>query len=132
MEEQGILKIRVFTSVAQIPVEGATVVVTAPGGRGKRRLLSVQLSDQNGQVRPVRVDTPRSGESVAPNGQDAPRPFAIVSVWAEHHGYAMLKAEDVQVFPGVETVQDMELIPLGEDEYSLEKREGRPNTAQNL
>ena len=132
MSEQGTLRIRVYTSIAQIPVEGATVVVTGKGAKGKRRLISVQVTDQNGLVRPITLNTPDVGESTAPEEQGAQRPYALCNIWAEHPGYAMLQVENVQVFPGVETVQDMELVPLGEDEYSLEKREQRIVTPQNL
>ena len=132
MSEQGMLRIRVYTSAAQIPVEGATVVVTQRGREGKRRLLSVQVTDANGLVRPIALNTPDAGESTAPEEWQAPRPYSRCDIWAEHPGYAMLQVENVQVFPGVETEQDMELIPLGEDEYSLEKRERRVVTTQNL
>ena len=132
MSEQGTLRIRVYTSIAQIPVEGATVVVTGKGTKGKRRLISVQVTNQSGMVRPIMLDTPDTGESTAPAGQGEPRSYASCNIWAEHPGYAMLQVENVQVFPGVETVQDMELIPLGEDECGLEKREQRVVTSQNL
>ena len=133
MSEQGILKIRVYTSVAQIPVEGATVVVTAPGRGGKRKLISVQFTDRSGMVKPIPIDTPALGDSLAPEGDGGTQqPFALCDVWAEHPGYAMLKAEGVQIFSGVETLQEMELIPLGEDEFSLEKRESRGGSIQNL
>ena len=130
MSEQGILKIRVYTSVAQIPVEGATVVVTVPGRGGKRKLISVQITDRSGMVKPIYLDTPDLGDSLTPEG--GRQPFALCDVWAEHPGYAMLKAEGVQIFSGVETLQEMELIPLGEDEFSLEKRESQGGSIQNL
>ena len=52
-QAMGTLAVRVYTSQAQIPVEGATVVVTAPGTNGKRKLLSVQATDSSGEIRPI-------------------------------------------------------------------------------
>ena len=42
------------------------------------------------------------------------RPFAVCDIWVEHTGYRMLHVEGVQIFPGVETRQDAELLPLPE------------------
>ena len=44
----------------------------------------------------------------------------------------MLQAEGVQIFPGVETVQTMELIPLSRGESSLEHLDVREITPQSL
>ena len=103
----GTLTVRVYTSQAQIPIAGATVVVTAPGKNGKRKLLSVQATDRSGEVRAISIPTPELGESTAPQQSGSEAPFAVCNVWAEHPGYTMLEAEGVQIFPGVETVQDM-------------------------
>ena len=132
MGEQGTLKVRVYTSEAQIPLEGATVVVTAPGRGAKERLISVQVTDRNGMVKPVFLETPGTEASEMPALGGRGEPYALCSVWAEHPGYALLKVEGVQVFPGVETLQEMELIPLGMDESSLENRDVRPGSLQDL
>ena len=113
MQATGTLSVRVFTSQAQIPLEGATVVVAAAGEEGKWKLLSIQNTDSSGKIRTITIDAPALGESTSPGGLPGPgAPFALCSVWAEQPGYAMLQVENVQVFPGVETVQNMELIPL--------------------
>lgn len=132
MEPMGSLAVRVYTSQAQIPVEGATVVVTAPGVGGKMKLLSVQDTDVNGMVQTIQISAPALGESTLPHAQGAPAPFSVCDVWAEHPGYAVLQVEGVQIFPGVETLQHMELIPLGEGQDSLQHRDVREITAQNL
>ena len=128
----GTLRVRVFTSNAQIPVEGATVVVTGVGENGKQDLISVQITDRSGLIRPVAIQTPVSGESTSPEGMNGGLPFALVSVWVEHPGFAMLQMDGVQIFPKIETVQDVELVPLGEGESSLQQREVREFPSQNL
>ena len=131
MDDIGTLIIRVYTSRAQIPISGATVVVTHEGKGGRRELLSLQVTDSSGAILPLQISTPLLGESTAPH-TDGPVPFAICSVWAEHPGYAMLQVDGVQIFPGVETTQDMELIPLAEGQSSLQVRDLREITAQSL
>ncbi len=133
MQATGILSVRVYTSQAQIPLEGATVVVAAPGEGGKWKLLSIQNTDSSGAIRPVIIDAPALGESTSPEGLPGDgAPFAVCDVWAEQPGYAMLQIESVQIFPGVETMQDMELIPLPEGLCSLQQRDERDIPAQNL
>ena len=133
MQATGTLSVRVFTSQAQIPLEGATVVVAAPGAESKWKLLSLQNTDSSGKIRTIAIDAPALGESTSPGGLPGPgAPFALCSVWAEQPGYAMLQVENVQVFPGVETVQNMELIPLPQGLCSLQQRDERDIPAQTL
>ncbi len=128
MQATGTLSVRVFTSRAQIPLEGATVVVAAPGEEGKWKLLSIQNTDSSGLIRPVTIDAPVPAESTSPGGL----PFTLCDVWAEQPGYAMLRINGVQIFPGVETLQNMELIPLPQGLCSLQQRDERDIPAQNL
>ena len=75
MEGTGTLTVRVITSRAQLPVEGATVVVTQKGEGGKYQLLSVQATDRSGATKPVAISTPALGESTHP-GSSVP-PYAV-------------------------------------------------------
>ena len=129
MDGKGRLNVRVYTSRAQIPMAQATVVVTQRRGDGRYRLLSVQATDSSGGIRPIEVDTPLLSESTSPQ---AGVPFAVCEVWAEHPGFAVLLVEGVQVFPGVETFQGMELTPLSEGEGRLSHTDVRDIPAQNL
>lgn len=130
MEGKGTLLVRVYTSRAQFPVAGATVVVTQRDKGGKYKLLSVQSTDSSGATRPVEIPTPLLGESTHP-GAVLP-PFAVCDVWAEHPGFAMLLVEGVQIFDGVETLQSMELEPLSQGQSSLIQNDFRGIPGQNL
>lgn len=133
MQATGTLSVRVYISQAQIPLEGATVVVAVPGEGGKWKLLSIQNTDSSGMIQAIQIDTPAPGESTSPGGLPGNgAPCALCSVWAEQPGYMMLQMENVQVFPGVETVQNMELIPLPQGLCSLQQREQRDIPAQTL
>ena len=133
MQATGTLSVRVYTSQAQIPLEGATVVVAEPGEEGKWKLLSIQNTDSSGQICPIQIDAPALGESTSPGGLPGTgRPFALCDVWAEQPGYAMLQVAGVQIFPDVETLQAMELIPLPQGLCSLQQRDERDIPVQNL
>lgn len=131
MNASGRLNVRVYTSRAQIPVEGATVVVTGKGKSGKLELLSIQTTNSSGSIAPVEIATPLEAESTSPENNGT-APFAVCDVWAEHPGFAMLVVENVQIFPGVDTFQAMDLSPLGEGESSLMETQVRDIPAQNL
>ena len=133
MQATGTLSVRVYTSQAQSPLEGATVVVAAPGAEGKYKLLSIQNTDSSGLIRPVTIDAPALGESTSPGGLPGEgAPFALCDIWAEQPGYAMLQVNGVQIFPDVETMQDMELIPLPQGLCSLQQRDERDIPVQSL
>lgn len=130
MRQSGMLGVRVFASRAQLPVEGATVAITQKTRNGKYRILSLQETDRNGAIRPVAVATPNVGESTRPNGGE--QPFARCDIWVEHEGYEVMAIEDVQVFPGQVSLQEVELNPLVRGEAWTERTEVRPIPAQTL
>ena len=112
METQGTITIRAFTSRAQIPIQGATAAVTRSTGQGRQQLLALRVTDENGLTEPVILPAPSLSQSDHPGGT---HPFTVCDVWVEHAGYRMLHVEGVQIFPGVETRQNAELLPLPED-----------------
>ncbi|MBE6973444.1 MAG: spore cortex-lytic protein [Ruminococcaceae bacterium] len=131
MRQSGTLGVRVFASRAQLPVEGAAVVITQKGRNGKYRVLSLQETDRNGSIVPVTVPTPDTAQSTSPNS-NLTQPFARCDIWVEHGGYEVMAIEDVQVFPGQMSLQEVELNPLVRGEAWTERTEVRPIPAQTL
>lgn len=130
MMQSGKLAVRVFASRAQLPVEGATVVITQKTGNGKHRVLSVQETDRDGATRPISIPTPDVGQSTSPNNGAVP--FARCDIWVEHEGYELMVIEDVQVFPGEVSLQQVELDPLVRGEGWTQQTQVRPIPAQTL
>lgn len=109
MQETGSLRVRVFTSRAQLPIEGASVILSGPVVDGRRELLSVQRTDSSGVAGRITLDTPDLSLSQDPGNAV---PFASYTLVVEHPGYYMAVFEGIQVFSGIETVQDVSLNPL--------------------
>lgn len=130
MAQTGTLNVRVYTSQAEIPVVGAAVIVANRGQDGKYQLISLQETDESGTIKPVAVDAPPAGESTSPDGMA--QPFAVVDVWVEHPGYEVMWLEQVQVFAGQQTQQQVELNPLVAGESWTERTDVRPISPQNL
>ena len=130
MTRSGSLVVQVYVSRAQIPVAGATVVITQHAGNGKQKVLSLQETDRNGNIRPVTIPTPPIQESVQPNGSETP--FTACSIWVEHPLYEVLLIEGIQIFPGVESIQMVELNPLIQGESWTERSNVRAIPRQDL
>lgn len=109
MVENGYLTIRVYRSDAQIPIVGAAVSVTQTAAQGAH-LLAARLTDRSGRVGPIELSAPARGDSLSPGKAT---PFAAVDITAGYPGYERVLVENVQIFSGVETQQNLELLPLG-------------------
>ena len=116
MPQTGSLIVRVFTSQAQLPVSGATVIISSRAENNLHKVYSIQTTDSSGNTKPFQLEAPDPAPSQTPNGA---APFADYSLVVEHPEYYLATFEKLQVFPGVETVQDVPLVPLpqpaGED-----------------
>jgi len=105
----GTLTVWVTASRAQLPIEGATVAVTT-AGPDNRTLLSLQVTDESGWTSPITLESaPGGGMGLTPGG---PIPFADYALWVEHPNYEVARIERFQIFPGVDSVQEVSLIPL--------------------
>ena len=130
MAQTGTLDVRVYTSRAEIPVVGAAVIVASRGADGKYQLISLQETNDSGTIKPVKVDAPPAAESTKPEQME--QPFAMVDVWVEHPGYEVMWLEQVQVFAGQQSQQQVELNPLVAGESWTERTDVRPIPPQNL
>ena len=106
----GFLKVQTVTSRAELPVAGATVTVSRLRTGGGRELLSLQRTDESGMTALVTVPTPELANSLTP---DRPQGWTDVQVAASHPNYDGIVIRDVQIFPGVTTLQELILVPRG-------------------
>lgn len=118
MPQNGSLIVRVFVSRAQLPIRGATVITALREPDGKQKLLSIQTTDESGIAGPISLPAPEQIESDSPNPSQSP--FSSYTLVVEHPNYQLAVFENLQIFPGVETVQNVAMIPLSipEDDRS--------------
>ncbi len=124
----GYIQVRVFTSRAEIPLEGATVSITIDGDNSAA-LGGVRFTNREGLIDRVTVDTPPSGNSTKPF-QD--KGFAIFNIRVERENYYTILVKDAQVFPNITTIQNVEMIPLPENAPKGEKLKTIVIPPQNL
>lgn len=110
MAQQGSFIANVYTSSSSIPIAGATVIVTRDvPGQSNPELLGIQITDGSGRTNPITIPTPDSSVSQQPDGGTG---WSTINVSAHHPRFEQIKVEGVQVFPGVKTIQNFQLIPL--------------------
>lgn len=108
MSEQGYITARAYMSNAQIPLENVAVTILSQDGTA----IAMRLTGRSGLTEPVAIPTPDRIDSEAPEMKV--RPFTDLTVHAWKSGFEQVTARNVQVFSGVTTVQNLEMVPLSE------------------
>lgn len=93
--------------------------------------IAMRLTNRSGTLgEPVAITVPDRSAGESPNSGLIP--FSSVNLYARLEDYEEIIAENVQVFPGVITDQELELIPLAEFPDAWNKAEIFNTPAQNL
>ena len=108
MSEQGYITARAYMSNAQIPLENVAVTILSQDGTA----IAMRLTGRSGLTEAVAIPTPDRIDSEAP--ENRVRPFTDLTIHAWKSGFEQVTAQNVQVFSGVTTVQDLEMVPLSE------------------
>lgn len=129
MAQTGTLIVHVFASRAQLPIQGATVLVAQRDDQGRYQLLSALITDESGIAGPIPLPAPDADLSQNPG---TPLPFSSYSLVVEHPGYQVAVFQDLQIFSGVETTQSVPLIPLSIPQTSSPEQQLTQVTPQPL
>ena len=122
----GYITVHAYTSVAQIPLQDVAITVTASDGTA----IAMRLTDRNGQIPPIPIPVPDRAESLAPD--PAETPFTRVNLYARKKGFEQMEFENLQLFDGTTTNQNIEMIPLSELPGSWDQTAIFDTPAQNL
>lgn len=122
----GYIQVNAYTSRARIPLQDVAITVTALDGTA----IAMRLTDRNGQIDPIPIPVPDLAESQSPNPGELP--FTRVNLYARLANYIQIENEDLQVFAGVTTDQNLEMIPLSELPEDWGQKEVFPTPVQNL
>lgn len=109
MASTGTIILNVYTSNARIPVEGSSVVFRQQNAPGA--LLGFRTTDQSGITSPLSIATADLSYSQSP--APSQQPWTGINLRVEHPLFERVLLEGVQIFPGITTLQNVSLIPLG-------------------
>jgi hypothetical protein len=104
----GYIQVNAYTSNARIPLKDVAITVTALDGTA----IAMRLTDRSGRIEPIAIPVPDAAESQSPDPGELP--FTRVNLYARLRNYLQIENEDLQVFAGVVTNQNLEMIPLSE------------------
>ena len=122
----GYIRVHAYTSDAQIPLQDVSVAITDPNGNP----ITLRLTDRSGFIEPIPITVPDRSASQSPDSGIIP--YTNINVYARLENYEQIEAENVQVFAGIVTTQDLPMIPLSELPDSWNKAEIFRTTPQNL
>jgi hypothetical protein len=122
----GYIRVHAYTSNAQIPLKDVAVSVTDPNGDP----IALRLTDRSGFIEPVAITVPDRSASQTPDTGIIP--YTSVNIYARLENYEQIEVENVQVFAGTVTTQNLAMIPLSELPESWNKAEIFRTTPQNL
>lgn len=106
----GFLKFAVGTASGAIPLKDAAVYVyTDPEDGGEGKLLYTLMTNMDGLTETVTLPTPPLSESFSP---EYPKPYSTYKVFATKQGYYPTEGRTVPLFPGITSIQPINLIPV--------------------
>jgi len=108
MSATGYIRASAYESEARLPLKDVAITVTSPDGTA----IAMGLTDRNGQFSAVEIPVPDLADSQKPNPPE--QPYALVNLYAHLRGYEQVEAENIQIFAGTVTDQDLMMIPLSE------------------
>ena len=126
MSATGYIQVWAFTSKARLPLEHVAITVTATDGTA----IAMRLTDRSGKIDPIEIPTPDKSESQQPDPSEIP--FTTVNLYAHLRSYEQVEAENIQVFAGTVTNQNLEMIPLSELPNQWDQRVLYNTPPQNL
>lgn len=126
MSATGYIQVRAYTSYAQLPLKDVAITVTTQDGT----VIAMRLTDRSGLTSPISLPVPDFSESQQPNPDE--KPYAIVNLYAWKQGYESIESEDLQVFAGITTTLNLEMIPLSELPNEYDQSETFETPPQDL
>lgn len=123
----GYIQVHAYTSYAQIPLKDVAVSITDASGAA----IALRLTNRNGNLDSlIEIEVPDAASSQSPN--TGVIPFATVNLYARLNRYEAIQVDNVQIFPNVITLQNLEMIPLSELPKEWNKSEKFTTPPQNL
>lgn len=129
LASEGSIIVKVYTSNAYIPLADVPVSFFMTNENGKRDLFAFRFTDSSGLTKPLSVPAPDAVQSQSPGNTILP--YNSVDIVVTAPGFRSAGANNVQIFAGVETIQEFQLMPEG---YGLwqQNKSDTPQPPQDL
>lgn len=123
----GYIQVHAYASNAQIPIKDAAISITDMSGSA----IAFRLTNRSGLLdAPIEIEVPDVSSGQTPDTGIIP--YSVVNLYARAEDYEGITVEKLQIFPGVTTLQNLEMIPLSEFPDAWNKVEVFDTPPQNL
>ena len=127
MSNIGYIQVHAYTAKAQLPLRNVAIAIT----NEQEKIIALRMTNSSGKIdRPVEIQVPIPAAGLSPNTGIVP--YTTVNLYAKVADYEEIEANNIQVFPGIITVQDLQMIPLSELPQYQNQVEIFNTPAQNL
>lgn len=109
-KQKGTLRIQVAAANRSFPVSNARVTVSLELKNGTREMFD-GLTDSSGIIDNIVLPAPEFDLSQEPDSGGV-MPFAVYTTTIEHPDFVNAKFINVPVFPGIQSIQAVNLVPL--------------------
>lgn len=109
-KQKGTLRIQVAAANQSFPISNARVTVSLELKNGTREMFE-GLTDSSGIIDNIVLPAPELNLSQDPDSGGV-MPFAVYTTTIEHPDFVNAKFINVPVFPGIESIQAVNLVPL--------------------
>ena len=110
MEGNGSLIFQIYSAHMAIPIKDVSVTVSS--AEEDSNVIAHRITDESGLTKPVFFSTPDAVNSTSPGELQS---FTRTNIRLSHPGYYDVIIKNVQIFPDIESIQQMEMIPLPEN-----------------
>ena len=121
--DRGYIQVKTFTAREAMPVPDALVLVTKDGD-----LIHQSLTDENGATELIELKTVSRDLSMTAGNA---KPFTTYDIQVTANGYLPVRSENVPIFGGVTSVENIAMIPTPEF-YRINPDTVYENTEPNL
>lgn len=108
-DSQGFILVNVRTGDDSLPVENATVTISAVSD-GRRFYLGSDVTDESGRTKRFSVPVPNAESSLTPGSKV--RPYGLFDISVSSRGFFNVRSVDVPVFSGITSLQNFSMIPV--------------------
>lgn len=107
--DNGSLTVRTYTASGALPVKNSLIRITGVD-ENNRYVDFTLLTDEDGVTKIISLPTPPNVFSMAPGPSEIP--YAVYDVEASADGYYTKRIRNVAIFPGTNSSQSINMIPI--------------------
>ena len=115
-DETGSLTVRAYTAGGALPLKNTRVHIIG-AGEENRFYEENLLTDEDGVTAKILLPAPKGSLSMSPGAPEIP--YATYDMQVSAPGYYTKNIYGVAVFSGVDSIQPVAMIPLGDDAEGL-------------